>query len=72
MHPFVLMGQAWYTLHMVPCHTLQHLLRSCLTEGTLASGDSCLPVHQHVTAHVSSERVHGGQVPQILQHIAVR
>ena len=40
MHLFVLMGQAWYTLHMVPYHMLQCLLRSCLTEGSLASGDS--------------------------------
>ena len=46
MHLFVVMAQAWHILHMASYHMLQWLLRSCLTDGSLASGDSWLSMHQ--------------------------
>ncbi len=46
MHLFVVMAQAWHILHMAPYHMLQWLLRSCLTDGSQASGDSWLSMHQ--------------------------
>ncbi len=46
MHLFVFMAQAWHILHTAPYHMLQWLLRSCLIDGSLASGDSWLSMHQ--------------------------